>query len=280
MKLDLQKARAKTLADHFKKAAAHHTKMAGHHEAIMKAHEGAQAHHESMMGKGDDGHGHHKAKAAFHKTMASHHEKLYKTHSAHAEHHSAMADAHNDGDADDQKKTMIAAFAKFDIEIEEQQAAAVVDPPQPTQTTGAPPVSKTQESTATTPTTPSAAAATASAAPPSPVAAATAAAAGEVAIDLQKSLHEGLQLAVKNGLSEILQTPEFKKTIQEELANALLKQLGQQTAAAAVKTFAVPRSNENTLEASKTVIASGATPQIDTKSIDPQFAHLFQMGDN
>jgi len=98
--------------------------------------------------------------------------------------------------------------------------------------------------------------------------------------DLQTSLRDGLQAAVKTGIQEILASDEFKKTVQQELANALLKELGQQTAQPQVRTFAVPRDNSKMdFGKAKTDIASGATPTLPSaKDVDVEFADLISMG--
>ena len=265
--LDLQKAKGSALASHFKKMASHHTKKAAFHEKCMKAHEGAQAHHEGMMGKAEDAmHGHHKAKAAFHKTMAGHHEKMHAHHTEMAEHHTAMASAHSADNA-----TAKAAFAKLEVEVvdspETQTAApAAAD----TTSTGDTPVNKTTEPTAAV-VDPAKTAATV--VPPT-----TAAAAGDPT-DIQKALKDGLQAAVANGIKEIIASPEFKKTMQEQIANALLEQLGQQTAAATVKTFAVPRAGTSVLDVAK-ALSTGTTPQLDTTGVAPEFAHFVGLGDD
>lgn len=269
MPIDLEKAKGKSLAAHFKKSAAHHVKMAGHHEASMKAHEGAQAHHEEM-GKADGANKeHHKAKAAFHKTMASHHEKMHKTHLAHADHHTAMATAHDDGDADDAKK---AAFTTLGIEFE--AVSATKPNPQPTDPapTGDANVSKTTDPNAST-----AASGTAAAQPSTATAAAAAMTAEGDPLGVQKVFNEGVASAAVAAVKELLASPEFKKTIQEEVANTLLKRLGEQAQTTHVKTFAVPRAGTSVLEVAKSV-ATGATPLIDTAGVSADFADLVTMG--
>lgn len=288
-KLDLQKAKGKSLAAHFKKNASYHSKMAGHHEACMKAHEGAQSHHEGMMGKAEDAmHGHHKTKAAYHKTMAAQHDKMHKTHAAHADHHAAMATAHNESATDDAKK---AAYAALEIELEpisEEGAAPVVkatevDPAEPVVVVtpaaaetvvaaadpaqGEPPVSKTVVAD------PNAAVVVPEQKTPVAAAAAAAATADGDPLGVQKVFREGLLAAAQNGVKELLASPEFKKTMQEEIANALLAQLGQQTQAAAVKTFAVPRAGTSVLEVAK-AIQTGNTPHVDTTGVPAELAHL------
>jgi hypothetical protein len=96
---------------------------------------------------------------------------------------------------------------------------------------------------------------------------------------LQKQLSEGLNEALKNGLKEILASPEFRKTVQEQLGNVLLTELGKQTLAPTpIKTFAVPRTNPPAIDATKVAaIASGATPSVSSEGVDPQFAHLVSM---
>lgn len=262
-KMDLQKAKGKSLVAHFKKGAAHHTKMAAHHEAIMKAHEGMHAHHEEHMGKTEgDMKAHHKAKMAFHKTKMSAHEKIHKAHLAHADHHAAMATAHSDGDADDAKK---AAFATLEIELDSTATPVVTqEPPK----SGDTPVIKTTD--------PNTTAAAVAAPVVTPPVTAPAVVAGDPT-DIQKALKDGLQAAVANGIKEIIASPEFKKTMQEQIANALLEQLGQQTAAATVKTFAVPRNGTSVLDVAK-ALSTGTTPQLDTTGVSAEFAHLVSLG--
>jgi len=264
---DLQKARAKSLAAHFKKAAAHHEKMAEHHEKIYKAHEAVAEHHESMMGKAEDmHHAHHKAKAAFHKTMAGHHEKIHKAHKAHAEHHAAMADAHSEDAA-----ATKAAFEKLEIPLEKaaevppvQAAPVQQDPKQDAEinkTSGAnmPEPKKTDPTPA-----------------PAPQTAAQISSEG-----IQKQFNDGLQKALQTGLQEALNSPDFKKTIQEQIGNLLLQELGKQVNISApaptpVKTFAVPRTALDSSEVVKT-IASGGTPTVDVSTVDAEFRHLVGM---
>lgn len=280
-KLDLEKAKKKALAKHFKKAAAHHEGHAQDDEKCQMAHKAHADHHEAKMGKADDPqHDYHKACAAFHKSMSSFAEKMGKRETEYAEHNKAMAaateeddaaDAKDAKDAKDKKKTKDdakkAAFATLDIEFEPETdepgdstmtnvasdvvAKAVADKAAAEAKTAADKVAAEAAAAATTTTD-----------------------AGDPA-DLQKALQAGLRDAVKNGLAEILNTPEFKKTMQEQLANALLEQLGQQTAAAPVKTFAVPR----TIDINKITIASGGTPTLESAgTVDPAFADLVSMG--
>src|SRR5208282_1522767 len=271
----LQKARGKTLAHHFTKSAAFHEKKADHHEKCMKAHEGAQDHHEKCMGMGkadDPMHDHHKAKAAFHKTMASHHEKAMGLHKKHAEHHAAMAAAHGTDDG-----AAKAAFTSLGIELEAATNPPVVNlAPVPT---GEPIVSKTTEQTPST-----AAAGTVAAPVVQPTATAALAAAlasdnplGEYGIQVQKAFNEGVATASMNAVKELLASPEFKKTIQEEVANTLLKRLGEQAQTTHVKTFAVPRVGTSVLEIAKSV-ATGNTPVIDTTGVSADFSDLVSMG--
>ena len=274
---DLQKARSKSLVAHFKKGAAFHEKKADHHEKCMKAHEAAAEHHSSMMGKAaDPADAHHKVKAAFHKTMASHHEKAHKLHKAHAEHHAAMADAHAE-DAGAQK----AAFAKLEIEYVEKAVAADPAPvvpvadPAPVISAGAAdpaPIADPATKTVSTGDTMTDA---------EKLVAAAATKVGTVMNadpdnPLQKQLAEGLNEALRNGLKEILASPEFRKTVQEQLGAVLINELGKQTLApTSIKTFAVNRPG---IDPAKTAtIMSGGTPRIDSTGVDPQFANLVSM---
>lgn len=272
--LNFQKARGKALLTHFKKGAAFHQKMADHHANCVKAHEAASDHHQAMANDGDaDDKSHHKTKAAFHKTMAAHHDKMHKAHTAHAEHHGAMHDAHAEdvGQTEQAKK----AFEVLGIELE--KVVPIVVAPAPVATTPAPvvatPAPVPVEKTTTGDPDMSKTAAE--------LAVATAAAANQIpAADpdnpLQKQLSEGLNEALRNGLKEILASPEFRKTVQEQLGNVLINELGKQTLApSSIKTFAVPRQG---IDPAKTaMIAQGGTPKIDTTGIDPEFAGLVSM---
>jgi hypothetical protein len=279
-KLDLQKARGKTLAMHFGKGAAFHEKKADHHEKCMDAHKAMQAHHEEMAGADGADKAHHKAKTNFHKTMAAHHEKCMKLHKAHAEHHLVMEGAFEGVELAGENKSnkpstsVKAAFAKLGIELTEDASPAVVSADSATSastttTTGEPPVIKNTSATDLAATVTATSAATTT----TPVAAA---ATGEPG-DLQTAMRDGLRKAVDTGIKEILASPEFKKTMQEQIANALLEQLGQQTAAAPAKTFAVPRNGTSVLEVAK-AISTGNTPQLDTTGVAPEFAHLVSLG--
>ena len=268
--LDLQKARGKSLAHHFTKVAAFHEKKADHHEKCMKAHEAIQEHHEAM-GKVDGADKeHHKAKAAFHKTKAGLHEKMHKLCKAHAEHHATMAAAHSENP--DSAK---AAFTILGIEVLEKAAIPATDP-QPTPT-GEPTVIKTDTpSTAAGTTDPKAAA---SGAQPNSTAqaAAQAAMADGDPLGVQKVFNEGVATATVNAVKELLASPEFKKTIQEEVANTLLKRLGEQAQTTTVKTFAVPRIGTSVLEKARD-LATGTTPPINTEGVSADFADLVSMG--
>jgi hypothetical protein len=231
----LQKAKAKSLAAHFKKAAAHHDKMADTHEKCMKAHEGAAAHHEGMMGKememaaksedpavqelqkaADMHKAHHKAKAAFHKTMASHHEKFHKHHSAHADHNRSMAEAHGtDGEA----ATKALKVLEIDFDTTEEK----------------PVMSKANDGA--TPTTPN----------PNPNPAPVVSPTGVIA-DLneviQKALDSKLTEGVAAALERVLASDDFNKKVDNQIAGMLLEKLGTSTVPTEVKTFPVPRDGK------------------------------------
>jgi hypothetical protein len=307
--LELQKAKGKSLAQHFAKAASHHEKMADNHEKCAKAHGGAADHHEKCMGKdmemasgGSDLKQHHKAKAAFHKTMESNHEKAAKLHKAHAEHlHSMGKVAELSGEDTKNKPSdeVKAAFSELGIEI--------LDTPEtPEDATTATPVTATPvtATTATTTTVPvvttssdligdssmstkdTQKSTTATPANSAPTMATTLAAAAATAAFgngdnpeqavLYKQFHEGLQAALKQGLVEALANPDFKKTVQEQIGNMLLGELNKQSLAPTpVKTFAVPRTQQATQES----IASGVTPRLSgIEGLDPALADLISMG--
>jgi hypothetical protein len=290
--LELQKAKGKSLAAHFAKAAAYHDKMADHHEKCQKAHEGAAEHHESMLsdankatGGDDNFKQHHTAKKNFHKTMASTHEKMHKAHTAHAEHLRSMAKASDLSGEDTKNKpsdTVKAAFAELGVEIEDKPITATATAETETSSTenktttststGDPDMSKTEAQTTTTaPTEPNSAIANAA------INTAKTAFSGteEDQAVLGKQFREGLQAALKQGLAEALANPEFKKTVQEQIGNILLSELNKQSLApTSVKTFAVPRT-QTTSES----IASGVTPRLSgVENLDPALADLISMG--
>lgn len=243
--LDLQKAKAKTISEHFKKAAAHHEGHADDDEKCAAAHKAHADHHEKRMGKAEDPeHEYHKASASFHKSLAKFAEKMGKREKEYSEHCSKMAAAHDAEKKDEKEKK--AAFTELGIEIEE--------------TTGDP-MSKTDPTPAVIPavvTTP---------ATQTPVLAD-----GEEN-SIAKQLRDGVLEATKNGVKEILASPDFKKMIQEQLANTMLAELNKQAIAPTpVKTFAVPRTGTT-----KEQISSGATPKVESAGVDPEFAHLVSM---
>lgn len=266
--LELQKAKGKSLAAHFKKAASHHEKMADIHEKCMKAHESCADHHEGMMGKememasggADHFKTHHKTKMNFHKSMAKHHEALHKAHAAHAEHNHTMVDAMTEKDEAEK------AFKVLGVEIE-PTAAPVVVPPTSTQSTSNPTITSTGDPNMS------------KTDPAAPVTAAPGTLNNpETNVDLNKQFTEGLQSALKNGLNEALASPEFKKTVQEQIGNMLLTELSRSSPSLAptqpVKVFAVPRNSTQTAD-----IAKGATPTLTgLEHLDPSLADLVNMG--
>jgi len=278
---ELEKARGKSLAQHFTKEAAFHEKKADHHEKCMKAHEGCQEHHEGMMGKAaDEMSAHHKTKAAFHKTMAGHHEKCMKLHKGHAEHYAAMAAAHGTDDG-----AAKAAFATLGIELE-KAATSTTDPaaatatvpevkPQENQPTGEPTVIKTE--TTNNPAAVPDPKAAASGTQPTPAAAAAALAAEGDPFGVQKLFKDGVVAATQNAVKELIASPEFKKTIQEEVGNTMLRLLGEQAKSTTVKTFAVPRTGTSIREQAQQ-IATGATPPINTEGVAAEWSDLVSMG--
>lgn len=221
----LEKAKAKSLAHHFKKAAAHHEAKAGHHEKAADMHKAHADHHTEMMGKAEEDHlkAHHKASAAFHKSKAAHHEKMHKLHKAHAAHHEAMATAHEATDAEKVYKA---------LEIEAPQEDTL---------------STTNDVAKTTPTAP-AASAPAPAAPTAPAAAAAGAPAsisenfGEY---IQKALDKKLSESVDGAFERLLSSEDFNKRVDQEVAKKMLEKLGATTIETPIKTYAVPRPGES-----------------------------------
>jgi hypothetical protein len=293
--LDLQKAKGKSMAQHFKKEAAFHEKKAAHHEKCMKAHEGAADHHESMMseetdhekatGGNDHFKAHHKAKMNFHKTMSKHHETAHNLHKAHAEHHHAMAAAHSELSGEDTKnkpsadvKTK-AAFAALEIEIEDTpdpvtKTTAVTDPPAVTTSavTDSPVVTEKTAPVVTDPVTTKTGEILMSEAT-------KVLASSEVQDDpndVQKQIANSVQEALKNAIKENLASPEFRKNVQETVANVLLTELNKKTLAPTpVKVFAVPRTATQ-----QETIATGKIPAITgVETVDPALAEMFSFNE-
>lgn len=208
----LLKAATKSLAHHFKKAAAHHEAMASHHEKAMAAHNEAHEHHKAMAEapEHEEHKAHHKAKAAFHKSMAGHHEKMHKAHSAHAEHHKAMAEAHAAGDA---KKIMqIAGIEEASLSTQPVTKTATTDP-----------APKTDPDPKTT--------------PPEPV---------EFGEQISKALDTKLTEAVNAAFERVLNSEDFGKKVDQAIAGKMLEKLGQSTVNTDIKTFPVPRKQDPT----------------------------------
>lgn len=247
MLTDLEKARAKSLAAHFKKMSSHHTAMASHHEKMAAAHHGHSEHHDGQMGKAEDsGHAHHKASSAFHKAMGGHHEKCMKTHTATAAHHDAMATAHASGDAE-----KIAKASGFELaDLAETTAQPVVKTTPETPAAGTP----------ATPATPAAATSTTTDEP------------GEgMDSNIEKAVSTGLNTAVTQALDNVLKSPDFAKKIEERIAEQILGKLPAKTE---VKSFAVPRNGEVT--SADGVINKTSVP---SETVDAEFSHLVKTED-
>ena len=246
----LQKAKAHSLAAHFTKAASHHDKMSDHHEKCMKAHAAHAEHHESMMGKAEDaGHSHHKASAAFHKSMAGHHEKLHKSHSTHADHMRKMSEACK---SEDTKKVIEL------LELTEIPESELTEDP----------VTKAAEVTPTT----QPAATPAAATPTTP---AVPVVSGDLNENIKKALENKLTEGVNAALERVLNSEEFNKKLDNEIAGKLLEKLGSSTVPTEVKTFPVPRPGTNGTPANVSVTPAGkASGPINMEGVDLELQDL------
>lgn len=236
----LLKAATKSLAHHFKKAAAFHEAKATHHLKKAEAHLGAHEHHKAMME--DPAHEahkeHHKAKAALHKTLHGLHEKMHKAHTVYSDHHKAMAEAHAAGDA---KKLLEIAGLK-----EEDLTKTVSTTPTPT-----PAATPTPDPAAATTPTPTPSAAT-----------------EDINTSIQKALDTKLTEAVNAAFERVLGSEEFGKKVDQAIAGKLLEKLGTSTVQTDIKTFPVPRAGSEK--------PNGAAPatKVDITGIEPELAEL------
>lgn len=230
----LEKAKAKSLAHHFGKAAAHHEAKAGHHEKAAEMHKAHSEHHAEMAGQAEDevAKKHHKASAAFHKSKATHHEKLHKMHKAYAAHHEAMKAAHEATEAEKVYKA---------LEIEVPQEDNLSTNNDVNKTAAVP----TPAATTATPATPAAPAAPATAAAPSSPGI------GENFGDyIQKALDKKLGESVDAAFERLLNSPEFGQRVDQEVAKKMLEKLGATTIDTPIKTYAVPRPGETSTSTS------------------------------
>lgn len=247
----LAKAKAKTLAHHFKKAAAHHDVKAAAHLKAHEAHKAHADHHQEMMDDmdGDEGKvhkSHHKASMAFHKSKAAHHEKMHKAHSSHADHYRAMASAH---EADEAEKV----FKLAGMEEEPLTTRPITAQP-------AEDVSKTQTpAPATTP-----------AAPTTQPAPAAQPAAEGINETIQKALDNKLTEAVSAAFERVLSSQEFNQKVDSAIASKLLEKLGSSTVESPIRTFPVPRAGDTP---AVPAVASKATV-VDIANLDPELADL------
>lgn len=242
--LILLKAAAKSLAHHFKKAAAYHEAMASHHEKAAAAHQGANEHHTAMQeDQAHEAHkAHHKAKASFHKTMAGHHEKMHKAHSAQADHHKAMAEAHAAGDT--KKLLEISGLKEEDLiktDVTPAPAVTGTDPkpavdPKPADTPSAPSISSE-----------------------------------DVNEKIAKAFNSKLEEAVNATLERLMTSDDMNKKMDQIIATKLLEKLGAAPLDTQIKTFPVPRAGSE-----KPNSSGGVAPaaKVDTSTLDPELAEL------
>lgn len=221
----LEKAKAKSLAHHFTKAAAHHKAKADAHEKLADAHK-AHAEHHAEMAKTDgieDHHKeHHKASAAFHKSKAAHHEKLHKAHKAYAAHHESMAAAHSE------EKDAEKIYKGLGIEEDPLPAN---DPATTIVKTATP----TPAPTADKPTNPST--------PAAPVSLSELTA-EKFDTYLKTALDKKLSDAANSAFERLLNSEDFAKRVDQEIAKKMLEKLGATTIDTPVRTFPVPRPGE------------------------------------
>lgn len=233
----LLKAASKSLAHHFKKAAAFHEAKATHHLKKVDAHMGMHEHHKAMME--DPAHEahkeHHKAKAAYHKTLHGLHDKMHKAHTAHADHLKAMADAHAAGDP----KKMLEICGLTEEALMKTE-------------TSTPAVTPAATATAAVPTTPPAAAATTPAATPD-----------NLDESIKKAFDSKLQEAVNAALERLMASDDLNKKMDQIIGSKLLEKLGSAPLSTEIKTFPVPRKTDTPApEVSKTVDLSGIEPDL------------------
>lgn len=248
----LAKAKAKTLAHHFKKAAAHHEAKAAAH---LKAHEAHKAHADHHQAMADDADGdenkmhkaHHKASASFHKSKAAHHEKLHKAHLSYAEHHKAMAAAHSE--AEDHEKVFKLAGME-----EEPLSTRPVTPTTPE------PVAK---ATSVTPTPPVAA-------PPTEAPVTATPTPEGINETIQKALDSKLTEAVSAAFERVLSSGEFNQKVDQAIAGKLLEKLGTSTVETGIRTFPVPRAGEQNK-------GNGTQAPVDMSALDPELADMCKM---
>lgn len=249
MNEELEKAKAKGIAHHFRKGAAHHDAKAGHHEKAAAAHHSMAEHHQSMHESAEgDMKAHHKAKAAFHKTKAAHHEKVHKLHKAYADHHRQMADAHEANDASKVYKI---------LGIEEEPLTT-----RPTTED----VSKTSSTTTVPPATTTSAPAAAAAQPNT-----STETSGGFEDNIRKALDTKLTEGVGAALERLLSSDDFNKRLDNEIAKKLLEKLGSTTIPTEVKTVAVPRGGNDPRSQGN---GNGAVKTVDTSKLDPELADL------
>jgi len=228
----LEKAKKKSLAHHFEKAAAHHEGHAESDEKCAMAHKAHAEAHEKSMGKADDAkHDYHKASAAFHKSMANFAEKMAKREKEYAEHNKKMKDALDE--KDDHKKV----YEIMGVEPEEE------------------PLSDVNKTTTTAPAAAAAAAPATTAAPAATPAAAAAPVAnigenfGEY---IQKALDKKLSESVDGAFERLLNSEDFSKRVDQEVAKKMLEKLGATTIETPIKTYSVPRPGEGTTSTTTT----------------------------
>lgn len=218
----LEKARAKSLAHHFGKVAAHHEAKAGHHEKAADMHKAHADHHAEMASQMEDSvhKAHHKASAAFHKSKAAHHEKMHKLHKAAAAHHESMKAAH---EADGAEKVYKA------LEIEEE--IVPVD---------------NKDLNKTLPTAPAQAAPAPEAAPAAAAPASNASISENFGEYIQKALDKKLSESVDGAFERLLNSEDFSKRVDQEVAKKMLEKLGATTIETPIRTYNVPRPGEST----------------------------------
>ena len=252
----LAKAKAKTLAHHFKKAAAHHEAKAAAHLKSHEAHKAHAEHHEEMMGKTDDADSkaHRKACMSFHKAQSVHHEKLHKAHTGYADHHKMMAAAHSEMD-DHEKVFKLAGMEEEPLttrpitpEVSDPVAKAAADKAAADKA-AADKAAADKAAAGGTPT------------PAAPVVEAS------INDTIQKALDNKLTEAVSAAFERVLSSQEFNQKVDQAIAGKLLEKLGTSTVDSKIQTFPVPRAGDP-------APSNGGPTKAEMAGLDPELAEL------